>query len=98
MALKKKRKIKNGLELEYHRIALVVIEPNQQTRILLHSYLNEAGRNYEKDYIQGKIRGEPTFPYVSSEYISFEYNEDMNMSNAYKRLKMHPDFTDAEDI
>lgn len=98
MALKKKRKIKNGLELEYHRIALIVIEPNQQTRFLVHSYLNADGRNYEKDYAQGKIVGEPSFPYVSAEYMSFEYDANMNMSNAYKRLKMHPDFKDAEDI
>lgn len=98
MALKKKRKTKNGIELNYHRIALVVIEPNQQTRILLHSYLDENGRNYEKEYAQGKIQGEPSFPFVDAQYMSFEYDENMNMSNAYKRLKKHPDFTDAEDV
>lgn len=98
MALRKKRKSRNGLELNYHRIALVVIEPNQQTRILLHSYVDEEARNYEKNYEAGKIKGEPSFPYVSAEYMHFAYDENMNMANAYKWLKNQPDFKDSEDI
>lgn len=98
MALKKKRRMKNGLELEYHRVALVVIEPNQQTRILVHSYATEEARNYEKDYAAGKIVGEPTFPYVDAEYMNFEYKEDMNIKNAYGWLKKQPDFIGSEDI
>lgn len=98
MALKKKRRMKNGLELEYHRVALVVIEPNQQTRILVHSYLNGEARNYEKSYAAGEITGEPTFPYVDAEYMNFEYKEDMNIKNAYGWLKLQPGFEGAEDV
>lgn len=98
MALKKKIKKANGLELEYHRIAMVKIDTNQQITILLYSYLSEEGRLYEKDYAEGKIEGEPTFPYVDYEYISFDYDETMDIKNAYKWLKQQPRFEGAEDI
>ena len=105
MALKKKVIMPNGLPLEYHRIALVTIEPNQQITILRHSYLDEEARQYEKNYKQGKIKGEPTFPYVDYEYIHMNYNENIGEMNgdsmkcAYKLLKKHrPEFDDAEDV
>ena len=104
MALKKKIVMPNGLPLEYHRVALVSIEPNQQITILRHSYLNEEARQYEKDYAAGKIEGEPTFPYVAHEYIHMSYADnikDMNgdaMQCAYGLLKKNrPEFADAED-
>ena len=104
MALKKKIIMPNGLPLEYHRVALVSIEPNQQITILRHSYLNEEARQYEKDYAAGKIEGEPAFPYVAHEYIHMGYAdsiENMNgdaMECAYGLLKKHrPEFADAED-
>lgn len=105
MAVKKKIIMENGLPLEYHRVALVNIEPNAQITVLRHSYLNEEARQYEKDYAQGKINGEPTFPYVDYEYIHMSYSdniEEMNgdfMKCAYKLLKKHrPEFKDAEDV
>lgn len=103
MALKKTITMSNGIPLEYHRIALVSIEPNQQITILRHSYLNEEARQYEKDYAEGKIK-EPTFPYVDAEYIHMDYKEniaDMTanvMDCAYSLLKKHyPDLMDAEN-
>lgn len=105
MALKKKIIMPNGLPLEYHRIALVNIEPNQQITILRHSYLNEDARQYEKDYALGKIEGEPVFPYVDYEYIHMDYSDNIDsmtgdtMECAYKLLKKHnPEFEDAEDV
>lgn len=105
MALKKKIKQPNGLTLEYHRIALVTVEPNQQITILRHSYLDESARQYEKDYAAGKIEGEPTFPYVDYEYVHMNYGdniEDMSgemMECAYNLLKKHrSEFVDAEDV
>ena len=41
MALMKKITKPNGLVLEYHRIAMVKIDTNQQCTILVESYLNE---------------------------------------------------------
>ena len=105
MALKKKITMSNGLPLEYHKISLITIEPNQQITILRHSYLNEEARQYEKDYAAGKIKGEPIFPYVDDEYIHINYSENIEymagdpMKCAYGLLKKHrPEFNDAEDV
>lgn len=104
MALSKKVVMPNGLPLEYHRIALVTIEPNQQITVLRHSYLNEDARQYEKDYALGKIEGEPQFPYVAHEYVHMDYAENIDalregsMEGAYALLKKHrPEFADAAD-
>lgn len=105
MALKKVITMPNGLPLEYHKIGLISIEPNQQITILRHSYLNEEARQYEKDYAAGKIEGEPVFPYVDDEYIHIDYADNIDlmtgdtMKCAYDLLKKHrPEFSDAEDI
>lgn len=98
MAIKKKKKMRNGLELEYHRIALVTIDVNNQITILRHSYLNEAARQYEKDYAEGKIKGEPIFPYVDYEYMNADYEEGMNVEKAYGWLKKQKGFEGAEDV
>lgn len=99
MALKKKFRTTNGLDMNYHRIALITIEPNQQITILRHSYTGEEARQYEKDFAAGLIEGEPQFPYVDYEYMHSEYNENMmSMKNAYEWLKKQPGFEDSEDI
>lgn len=98
MALKKRIVKPNGLPLDYHRIGMVKIDTNEQITILLHSYLSEEGREYEKAYARGEIKGEPTFPFVESQYIPFEYDETMNIKNAYELLKQQPEFEGAEDI
>lgn len=105
MALKKRLTMPNGLPLEYHRVALVSIEPNQQITVLYHSYLDEAARQYEKDWAAGEIKGEPQFPYVAHEYIHMDYNENIGdmdgdtMQCAYGLLKKHrPQFADAENV
>lgn len=105
MALKKKVTMPNGLPLEYHRVALITIEPNQQITILRHSYLDESARQYEKDYAAGKIEGDPVFPYVAHEYIHMDYADNIEdldgepMECAYCLLKKHrPEFADAEDL
>ena len=102
MALKKKITMPNGLPLEYHRIALVSIDINNQNTILVHSYLNEEARQWEKDYAAGKIKladGEhPTFPYIQARYYNPEYSGAMSIGRAYDWLKTNvPEFEGAED-
>lgn len=104
MALKKMMTMPNGLSLEYHRVALVSIEPNQQITILRHSYLDEEARQYEKDWAAGGIEGEPSFPYVDCEYLHFGYADSIDvlrggsMEGAYALLKARcPDLADAAD-
>ena len=98
MAIKKTIQKSDGIEVNYHRIALVIIDVNNQITVLRHSYLNEEGRQYEKNYAAGKIKGEPIFPYVDAEYMHFDYEEGMNIEKAYKWLKSQPEFEGAEDV
>lgn len=98
MALIKKVVMSNGLPLEYHRIALVSLDINNQNTVLVHSYLNEEARQYEKDYAAGLIEGEPVFPYVYAEYYNPEYSGAMSIGRAYEWLKNNiPAFAGAED-
>ena len=98
MALLKKVTMANGLPLEYHRIAMIKNEINQQTTILVHSYLNAEARQYEKDYANGLIEGEPTFPYVDARYYNIAYDPEMTVFLAYEWLKDNiPEFKNAED-
>ena len=98
MALKKKITKPNGLTLEYHRIVMVKIDTNLQCTILVDSYVNEESRLKEKEIIKIGVDKGGTFPYVDSEYISFEYDENMSIKNAYEWLKKQPEFEDAEDV
>ena len=98
MALQKIIKQPNGVVTDYHRIAMVKIDTNQQVTLLIYSYIDEEARQYEKDYAAGLIEGEPVFPYVDAEYKSIDYDETMTIKNAYEYLKTLPEFEGATDI
>lgn len=102
MAIKKEVTADNGIITEYHRIALMSIDVNQQNTILVNSYLSEDGRQIEKDYAAGLYddleEGMMKFPYVSAQYINCDYDENMTISRAYEYLKTLPQFIGAEDI
>lgn len=96
MALKKKVRMPNGLELGYHRIALLIIDTNNQIRILRHSYLNEEARNIEKAYAKGEVEN-VVFPYVDADYLYFDYEDGMCLEKAYELLKQLPEFEGSEN-
>lgn len=104
MALSKSIKTENGVVLSYHKISMINVQVNQQITILVESYINETGRQYEKDYAQGLIEGEPTFPYTNAEYINIPYNETTELfagnitKKAYEWLKTQEKYKDAIDI
>ena len=102
MAIKKKVTEENGVVTEYHRIALVQMEVNQQNTILVHSYLSEAGRQIEKDYAAGKYQdiefGMMKWPYVHAEYLNCEFDGEMTVSKAYEWLKTLPTYEGAENV
>ena len=102
MAIKKQITSDNGIVTEYHRIAMVKIDTNQQNTILVLSYLNEAARQIEKDYAAGLYNdleeGMMNFPYTNSNYINTEYDPVMTIEKAYNYLKTLPEFEGAEDI
>ena len=102
MAIKKQVTAANGIVTEYHRIALLSIDTNNQNTILVQSYLSEAGRQIEKDYSDGKYNdveaGMMEFPYVDSRYINTDYDPEMSITKAYKYLKTLPEYEGAEDV
>lgn len=102
MALKKQITADNGIVTEYHRIALLTIDVNNQITILVHSYLSADGRQIEKDYASGLYNdleaGMMRFPYVDAKYINTEYDESMTVKKAYDYLKKIPTFDGAEDV
>lgn len=98
MALQKKIQKLNGIVLEYHRISMVKIDTNIQCTLLVESYLNEASRLKEKEILKVGIDKGGVLPYVESEYISLDYDENMSIRNAYEWLKQQPEFEGAKDI
>jgi hypothetical protein len=102
MAIKVKVTADNGVVTEYHRIAMIKLDTNQQTTLLVHSYLSEDGRQIEKDYAAGLYdnieHGLIKSPYVDAQYLSTDYIENLTISGAYEYLKTLPQFKDAEDI
>lgn len=102
MAIKKKVTADNGIVTEYHRVVILKIDVNQQNTILVHSYLSEDGRQFEKDYAAGLYNGVEfgrlKFPYVDSMRFHVAYDENMTVKSAYEYLKTLPQFEGAEDV
>lgn len=102
MAIKKQVTCSNGVITEYHRVAMLRIDTNQQNMILVHSYLSEGGRQIEKNYAAGKYddmeEGLMVWPYVDARYINVEYDGEMTIPKAYEWLKTLPEFEGAEDV
>jgi hypothetical protein len=102
MAIKKIVTASNGIVTEYHRIAMVKIDINQQNSLLIYSYLSEAGRQIEKDYAAGLYKdleeGMMNWPYVDAQYLDCEYDGEMTIAKAYEYLKTLPEFEGAIDI
>jgi hypothetical protein len=102
MAIKKQITAPNGIVTEYHRVASVKIDTNQENTILIHSYLSEAGRQIEKDYAAGLYsdveEGMMNFPYVEAKYINCDYDGEMTIVGAYNYLKTLPDYSGGEDV
>lgn len=102
MAIKAKVTADNGIVTEYHRIALLSIDVNNQNTMLVHSYLSEDGRQVEKDYAAGLYNhleaGMMKFPYVSAKYFYIPYDGFMSIESAYNYLKTLPQFEGATDV
>lgn len=102
MAIKKIITASNGIVTEYHRIAMVKIDTNQQNTLLIHSYLSDTGRQIEKDYTAGLYNdveeGMMNWPYVDARYLNCDYDGDMTISKAYDYLKTLPEFEGAIDV
>lgn len=104
MALQISIKTDNGVVLSYHHIAALNVEVNQRVTMAVESYIDAEGRQYDKDYMAGKIVGEPTFPYTNMKYITIEWDEAKELltgdliQNAYDLLKTQPSYTGAVNV
>ena len=97
MALKKDIILENGITLNYHRVVSVSNITNQQSIIEVASYINETQRQKEIDWYNSVAKTDINV-YIDSKYYSKEYDENLNVVNAYEYLKTLEEFTDAEDI
>ena len=102
MAIKKKIKNDDGVVTEYHRIAMIKMDVNEQNTLLIHSYLSADGRQVEKDYASGGHeefeKGLMKWPYVNARYIHCDYDGEMTIEKAYSWLKTQEEFYGAEDV
>lgn len=99
MAIRIKKKADNGVITNYHRIALINIDVNNETTVLVYSYLDESGRQIEKDYRAGKIPGDKVaFPFKEAVYHQLDDVDNfMTIEKAYEWLKTQPGFKGAID-
>lgn len=98
MALWKEIIGRNGVKTNYHRIAMIKIDIGQQISVLVHSYVNEEGRDVEKLHDSGSGNSEFAAPYIIGTYIPFPYEEDIRMGDVYTKLKAISPFDGAEDV
>lgn len=98
MALWKEIVANNGITTKYHRIAMLKIDVGQQISVLVHSYVDEAGRDVEKASNLGGGDTEYTTPYIIGTYISLPYEEDTTMSRVYSKLKEISPLEGAADV
>lgn len=98
MALWKEIIGRNGVKTNYHRIASIKIDVGQQISVLVHSYLDEAGRDVEKFHDSGSGTPKYTAPYIVGTYVTFPYVEDITMQELYANLKSVSPFDGADDV
>lgn len=88
MALKMKKKQKDGVGTEYHRVLWYQVAPNASVHIAVASYVDEESRRTE---------GADEQPYQKTKTYLADYDEGMTPERAYNWLKKHPDFKGAAD-
>lgn len=89
MALRKNIRQDDGVTTDYHRILYIQITPGQQNSIAVVSYVDNEARTTESSEVM---------PYRRAVTYEVEYDENMTVTTAYKRLKKLPEFADAADV
>ena len=113
MALKKKIELETGIILNYHRIVSINKITNVQNIYEVASYVSEKQRKIEERYQELQKRsanGEELTKeendelekginvFINTQYLSKDYNENINIGNVYDYLKTTKEFEGAEDI
>ena len=97
MALSKNLTLDNGITLTYHRVVAVNNITNQTSIIEVASYINEEQREKEKKWYETNNQ-ENMNVYIHTKYFSKEYDENLNVINAYDYLKTLDEFKDSIDL
>lgn len=95
MALLKEIVLENGVTVNYHRVTSVNTITNSSSIIEITSYTSKEKRDEEKEKLANR---EPMSIFTKTEYLSTEYNKDLNVDSAYDYLKGLDKFKDSEDI
>lgn len=95
MALQKAIELDNGVIVNYHRIYAIEKRTNIAVWINIHSYINKAKRDEEKE---AEDRGEQIFPFKNCFMIEAPYDENKEIEDYYTYLKTLEMFTGAKDI
>lgn len=96
MALSKKITVK-GIPLTYHRIVSLNKITNKANIIEVASYIGPDARKEEQEYYNQNTE-EPMNVYISTSYITKEYDEKETIEDAYKYLKTLDQFKKATNI
>lgn len=94
MAIIKNITLENGVEVNYHRVVSVNNITNNSSIVEVGSYTSKSKRLEEKEKIAHQ---EPMNIFISTEYMSLPYNEDLNVVSAYDYLKTLDKFSGCED-
>lgn len=95
MAILKKIELDNGVVTNYHRVVSINNITNHISIIEVASYTNEDKRLEEKEAIEN---GTPMNVFIETNYLSTDYNKNLNVDNAYDYLKTTEMFEDAKDV
>lgn len=94
MALSKNIEKPNGVVLSYHRVANISSQVNQNTTIVVVSYISQAKRN---DEVAALEAGEAMDVFMESSFYQTDYSDGMTAQEAYNYVKTVPDFEGSSD-
>ena len=98
MALRKKIKNKNDIELSYHRIVSLNKITNQTNILEIASYIDGEQRQIELDYYNSTDPNKYMNVFIDTSFLNCPYDETKTIEEYYDYLKTTEKFKDAEDV
>lgn len=98
MALRKKIKNKNDIELSYHRIVSLNKITNQTNILEVASYIDGEQRQIELDYYNSTDPNKYMNVFIDTSFLNCPYDETKTIEEYYDYLKTTEKFKDAEDV
>lgn len=94
MALSKEIVLENGITVNYHRVVSVNNITNHASIIEVASYTSPEKREEEQTAL---TNNQPMNVFISTQYLSKEYTQTLDVDAAYAYLKTLDKFAGAED-